>query len=105
MGYGSVTVDVDLDDVLDQFDDDDLRAELDSRRRRGSKHFFGRGVINLGEGDFAEDALDALKEGRIDDAMLILERGLRPKFREAGDVLAAYDKAMGRMGLKKKVAA
>lgn len=100
MGYGSVTAEVDIDDVLDQLDDDDLRAELDKRRSTAVK--YGRGVINI-DGDFAKEALDALKKGRIDDAMLLLERNLYPKFKESADVLAAYDKAMGRE--KKKAAA
>jgi hypothetical protein len=102
MGFGTVTAEVDIDDVLDQLDDNDLRDELDKRRRVAVK--YGRpGVVNVGGEDFAEDALDALKEGRIDDAMLILERNLRPKFKESADVIAAYDKAVGRE--KKKAAA
>jgi hypothetical protein len=104
MGYGSVTVDVDLDDVLEQVDDDFLRDELDRRRRRTAKCGYPHpGVISLGGPDFAEDALDALKRGRIDDAMLILERNLRPKFKESADVIGAYDRAMGRE--RKKAAA
>jgi hypothetical protein len=102
MGYGSVTVDVDLDDVLEQVDDDFLREELDRRRRTAAK-LSGQVATSVGGPDFAEDALDAIKKGRIDDAMLILERNLRPKFKESADVIDAYDKAMGRE--KKKAAA
>lgn len=101
MGFGTVSAEVDVSDVLDQLDDEELRDELDKRRRAAVK--YGRPVVNIGGADFAEDALDALKQGRVDDAMLILERNLYPKFRESADVLAAYDKAMGRE--KKKAAA
>jgi hypothetical protein len=100
MGFGTVTAEVDISDVLDQLDDDDLRDELDKRRRTAVK--YGRGVINI-DGDFAAEALDALKRGQVDGAMLILERNLYPKFKESADVIAAYDKAMGRE--KKKAAA
>lgn len=71
---GYMTVDVDLDEALDNIDDDTLMAEVKERK------------LSLGRDDFdvnddLRDAHEELLRGRPAEALAILERLIRPKWR------------------------
>lgn len=78
--YRTLNVDVDiyLEDVLDELTDDELIAEIKSRKLQ--KHFAQSPDMQPQPYvmDYFELAHEALLQGRINDAMAFLDRGLFP---------------------------
>jgi hypothetical protein len=75
-GYnGSVTVDVDVDvnDVLVELDDDALLAECKAREIKAP-------IVADEHPDLLQDLLDLLRRGDCEEATLLLERTIHPKF-------------------------
>ena len=79
----TVEVEVWLDEILDEFTDDELDAEM---RRRGMPN---------STKDAALDALIMLKTGRIDDGIAALEREFFPKWEDRTECQRQYAMAMG----------
>ena len=75
---GYMTVDVDLDEALEHIDDESLVKEVKERK------------LSLGRDDFdpmddLRDAHEELLRGRPSEALAILERLIRPKWRSTKD--------------------
>lgn len=81
----SLTVDVDLSEL----DDDDVRSEYEVRFVAGA----GRPVH---EADLREDALRALRAGRLDDCLHHLSKVLGRDFINLPDALDRYTKETRR---------
>lgn len=65
---------IDVDDVIDQIDDDDLIAEVRSRKL----HLTLIGDVEHFDRDYVERAYEELLRGRSSDAIALLERALFP---------------------------
>jgi hypothetical protein len=76
----STYVRIDIDEVLSEIDDDDLIEELRSRGKETAQ------PLGCDESD-AHRALEHLMRGEPDEAQLILERALLPKFRHMADTM------------------
>lgn len=72
-----VSVDVLIDDVLDEIDDDDLLAEIASRRLKGKPSKIGDGTTDI---EIVREAYAELLCGRAAEARSILERLVYPRF-------------------------
>lgn len=75
-----------IDDVIDHIEDALNAAE--SLRERGSDGDGGKAA--------ALDAINAIRQGRYDDAVTLLEREFLPYWEDVADCEAAYREAMGR---------
>lgn len=81
-----ISVEVDVDDVIDQLTDNQLLEEVASR-----------GVRNKGEPDaraVVSRALAMIRSGRITDGVTMLEREFFPTWKSKADCEAAYSAAM-----------
>ncbi len=83
----TVDVDIDVDDFLDNLTNEDLLAELRSREIQGP-------ALGCEEAE-AKRALDCLRRGDVEEAALILERALFPKFKNLGMCMSQFAKAKG----------
>jgi hypothetical protein len=87
---GYVSIDVDVDDVLDELSDGDLLEAL--MARKGQKLAKDDPASELA---VIQSAYDALLRGDSDYCALLLERVLRPKWASPDDATKAYVAAMG----------
>lgn len=71
MSYITVEVDVDIDDALEAATDREIKEEYDARK-------LGCGVPDNSE--IASNAINMIRLGRLDDAILFLEREFMPKW-------------------------
>ena len=76
MGYrsGSITVTVDVDDVLDEVDDEHLMEEAERRK------LYKKGINGFDMFDEVEKAWRELLCGRSAEALSILDRIVNPKW-------------------------
>lgn len=84
---GTVSIDIDTDEVLDALSDVELQREYKSR-----------GLDRKDEPDARETvtrAINMLKGGRVDDGVTLLEREFLPRWKDKADCEAAYRVAMG----------
>jgi len=87
--YRRGRIEIDVSELLDQVDDDYLIEECEARKLSTSN-----GVAV--EFDEVERAYDYLKSRDYTEALLILERLVRPKWKTLADAEAAYNKETGR---------
>lgn len=83
----TVDVDIDVDDFLDNLTNDDLLAELRSRDIQGP-------ALGCDESE-AQRALECLRKGDVEEAALILERAIYPKFKNLGSCMSLFAKVKG----------
>ncbi len=83
---GTITVDIDTDDVLDQLTDKEIEREFRSREIGGSGERSARQVV--------VDAIAKIRIGRSSEANTMLEREFLPKWRDADECRRAYEAAM-----------
>lgn len=81
--YGSVNIDVDIDDIIDQISDDDLAKEI-ARRRKAP----GVGGASAHANAMFDDVRRMLVDGRVDDALTYIDRWRAPKFSDIHDAMA-----------------
>jgi len=74
---------VEIEVDLDEFSDEAIAAEAAERGLPQAKHI-------------AVDAINAIRQGRYDDAVTMLEREFLPKWTDRAACEAAYREAMGR---------
>lgn len=82
----SVSVEIDVDDILDQLTDKHLLKELEQRK-----------LDRKGEPDAKEvvtRAIVLIKSGRVDDGVTLLEREFFPTWKDKAACEAAYATAM-----------
>jgi len=84
-----VSVEVDVDDVIDQIDDKRLLREVSSRQLDGVPDV--RALV--------QRALVAIKSGRVNDGVTMLEREFFPTWKSKADCEAAYRTAMALKGM------
>jgi hypothetical protein len=87
--FPSITVDVDVGDVLGQLDDEDILEEVAVRELTVTS------ALGCDKSD-AEQALYWLQRGDAAEAALVLERALYPKFRDVGACMALFAKVTGK---------
>lgn len=87
--YGSVRVDVDLKDVLDQCDDDVCEAIAESIG------FVHPDNIDLACREHAITAINQIRTGKHSDAIVTLERAFLPRWQDSAECEARYREAMG----------
>ena len=83
---GTVTVEVDVDDVIDQLTDKQLAAEFKAR------HLDLLGGINPRE--TVAGAIACIKTGRVEDGITMLEREFFPTWKDRDTAERAYQLAM-----------
>lgn len=88
--YGSVQVDVELSDIIDQCDDDVCEAIAESI---GYVH---PDNIELAVKEHAITAIAQIRAGRPDDAIVTLERAFMPAWEDTAACEARYREVMGR---------
>jgi hypothetical protein len=86
MGFISVEVDVDVDDVIDQISDSRLLEEVAERGVRNKQDPDARAVVSR--------AIAIIRTGRVADGVTILEREFFPTWKSKADCEAAYQLAM-----------
>lgn len=82
---GTITVEIDVDDVIDQLSDRQLAAEYKARE------------LGLGDGNPRETvarAIAIIKTGRVDDGITMLEREFFPTWKDSDTAARAYREAM-----------
>lgn len=84
--YRSGSISVDVSDVIDQIDDDDLLEEVARRKLLPSAS--GEAMPE----DLVDEAYQELLRGRTDEARVILDRLLHPKFRSVKAAQQAFTK-------------
>lgn len=89
---GTVTVDIDVDDVLDQIDD---RVIFDEARRRRGNTLTPAFQTNA---EMVTRAINLIRLGRIDDGTTLLEREFIPRWKDKADCEVAYRTAMALKG-------
>lgn len=88
--YGSVCVEVDLKNVLDQCDDDVCEAIAESI---GYVH---PDNIELACREYAITAINQIRTGKYDDATVTLERAFLPAWEDKAECETRYRELMGR---------
>jgi hypothetical protein len=88
---GYVSVDVDIDDVLDQLSDEELMEAALSRKGSNELQKFEEGV----DLQVVQLAYDALMRGDTEYCALLLERAIHPKWATPDAAAKAYVKAIG----------
>lgn len=80
------TVEIDIEDYLDEVDTDALRAELEHRS------------VDFDETDRESlmEARRALLAGNCNEAICLLDKALFPKWSSPADCQAEYERVMGR---------
>jgi hypothetical protein len=85
--YVDVEIDVDIEEYIDEVSTEALLEEL---RKRKNVSF------NMNEQkDLLEEALADIRGGRLQDAAVVLERLLYPKFKRLDDCIHAISKMKG----------
>lgn len=85
---GTVTIDIDTDEVMDQVSDKELAAEVARRKMPSVKR-----EIDW-QRTAAIDAINKIRRGDYADAITTLEREFLPKWNDRADCAAAYREAM-----------
>ena len=96
MAYrGYVSVDVDINDVLGEMSDSDLIEELRSRSGAATKSGFTTQTPSTFLTSAEIDELSsAVRSGRKDDALALIDRISRPKFHDPSACLLDYKKSI-----------
>ncbi|RVN04082.1 hypothetical protein [Sinorhizobium meliloti] len=81
-----VSVEVDVDDVIDALSDRELIAEYKSRGLDGKEEPGAREVVHR--------AVSLIKVGRVNDGVTLLEREFFPRYEDKAACEAAYQLAM-----------
>lgn len=81
-----VSVEVDVDDVIDALSDRELVAEYKSRGLDGKEEPGAREIVSR--------AVNLIKVGRVDDGVTLLEREFFPRYADKAACESAYQLAM-----------
>lgn len=83
---GTITVEIDVDEVIDQLSDRQLADEYKARE------------LNLGDGPNPREtvarAIAIIKTGRVEDGITMLEREFFPTWKDSDAAARAYREAM-----------
>lgn len=83
---GTVQVDIDTDDVLDALSDKEIKREYESRKLGDPNAPSPQEVV--------QRALTAIRLGRVEDGVAMLEREFFPTWKSSSDCMSAYILAM-----------
>ena len=81
---GTISVDIDVDDIIDQLEDSQVFEE--ARRRRKSTP----AVSFSTNAEIVSRAITLIRIGRVDDGTTLLEREFMPRWKDKADCAAAY---------------
>jgi hypothetical protein len=81
-----VSVEIDVDDVLDQMDDKHLLREVKSRNLKAKGEPDAREIVS--------SAINMIRTGRVADGVTLLEREFLPRWKDVADCEEAYRQAM-----------